>query len=285
MENVNREEAMEDFFDKLSTQLKNMTPDEKDDWILAQARILPEWKREDFYKSVCGSKKVIDMPERSEIDEFCEKVRNGEIAVEYETHYVEFDDFGNFHDDWEYDFYDPEQAMTFLSAVISGCHDLIVLEEYASAFEIFEEIIGLEFRIEDHPDTDDSCEDDFMDLDRAVNEGLLSLDREELLRDYVEACRHSISDCGKAAGKIAEILESELFEKCKVEECMEALQGDSLLEKIEKKLAEDLERYEKEFEENSRGDGYYWNEYRDRKRIRRIRELMEVFDGKREGTL
>ena len=31
-----------------------------------------------------------------------------------------------------------------------------------------------------------------------------------------------------------EILESELFEKCKVEECMEALQGDSLLEKIEK---------------------------------------------------
>ena len=122
MENINREEIMDDFFDKLRTQLKNMTPDEKDDWILAQAKILPEWKREDFYKSICGSKKVIDMPERSEIDEFCEKVRNGEIAVEYETHYVEFDDFGSFHDDWEYDFYDPEQAMTFLSAVISGCH-------------------------------------------------------------------------------------------------------------------------------------------------------------------
>lgn len=108
--------------------------------------------------------------------------------------------------------------MTFLSTVISGYHDLIVLEEYASVFEILEEIIGLEFRIEDYPDTDDSCGDDFMDLDRAVNEGLLSLDREVLLQDYVEACRHSISDCGKAAVKIAEALESELFEKGKVGE-------------------------------------------------------------------
>ena len=205
--------------------------------------------------------------------------------MEYETHYVEFDDFGSFHDDWEYDFYDPEQAMTFLSAVISGCHYLIVLEEYASAFEILEEIIGLEFHIEDHPDTDDSCEDDFMDLNRAVNEGLLSLDREELLRDYVEACRRSIGDCGKAAGKIAEALEGELFEKCNVGECMEILQGDSLREEMKRKLKEDLERYEGEFEENSRKDEYYWNEYRDRKRIRRIRGLMEVFDGKREETL
>lgn len=54
-----------------------------------------------------------------------------------------------------------------------------------------------------------------MDLDRAVNDGLLPLDREELLRDYVEACRRSVSDCGKAAGKIAEVLESELCKKCK----------------------------------------------------------------------
>ena len=157
--------------------------------------------------------------------------------------------------------------------------------EYASAFEILEEIIGLEFRIEDHPDTDDSCEDDFMDLDRAVNEGLLSLDREKLIRDYVEACRHSISDYGKAAGRIAGILESELFERCKVGECMEILQEDSLREEVKKKLKEDLERYEKKFEENSRRNGYYRNKYRDRKRIRRICGLMEAFDGKREGTL
>ena len=56
MENINREEVMDDFFDKLRTQLKNMTPDEKDDWTLAQARILPEWKRED--RRFCGAKRT-----------------------------------------------------------------------------------------------------------------------------------------------------------------------------------------------------------------------------------
>ena len=83
---------MDSFLDKVKEQLKKMTPAEKDAWILAQAKILPEGKQEDFYKSICGTKKVINMPERHEITEFCEKVRNGDITVEYETHYVEFDD-------------------------------------------------------------------------------------------------------------------------------------------------------------------------------------------------
>lgn len=33
----------------------------------------------------------IHMPKLSEIDEFCMKVKKGDISVEYETHYVEFD--------------------------------------------------------------------------------------------------------------------------------------------------------------------------------------------------
>lgn len=74
-----------------------MTEKEKDAWILSQAEILSEWKQEDFYKSICGTKKIIDMPEQDEIKAFCEKVRSGDIFVEYETHYVEFDDYGYFH--------------------------------------------------------------------------------------------------------------------------------------------------------------------------------------------
>ncbi len=72
-----------------------MTESEKDLWIISQAKLLPVWKQEDFYKSICGTKKVIDMPERDKITTFCEKVRNGDICVEYETHYVEFDDYGH----------------------------------------------------------------------------------------------------------------------------------------------------------------------------------------------
>ena len=58
---------MDRFLDKIKEQLMRMKENEKDEWILSQAKILPEWKQEDFYKSVCGSKKVIDMPERKEI--------------------------------------------------------------------------------------------------------------------------------------------------------------------------------------------------------------------------
>ena len=150
---------MVNFIEKINKQLKMMTEKEKDAWILSQAKILSEHKQEDFYKSICGTKLIINMPEQDEIKAFCEKVKIGDISVEYETHYVEFDDYGHFLDDWEEIFHDPAHAMSFVSSVIEGCHDLIILEEYENAFAILEDIIGLEFTIEDHPDSDDICND------------------------------------------------------------------------------------------------------------------------------
>lgn len=275
---------MDSFIDKIKKQLKLMTENEKDAWILSQAKILPDWKQEDFYKSICGIKKVINMPERSVIMAFCEKVRNGDICVEYETHYVEFDDYGHFHDDWEHDFYDPEHAMSFISSVIRGCHDLIVLEEYAPAFEILDDIIGLEFIIEDHPDTDDTCEDEFMDLDKAAHEGILSLNRDDLLRDYIESCRHSSKDSKYVAEKIVSAFEMELFKDCKTYYCITITGKDSLLAELKKKLEEDLKKFEKEFAKKSKKDKYYFGEFRDKERIRHINALIEYFGkiGKKE---
>ena len=93
----------------------------------------------------------------------------------------------------------PDNAMGFISSVIKGCHDLVVLEEFEAAFEILDEVLGLEFTIEDHPDTDDRCEDEFMDLDMAAHEGLISINRDELLKDYILACRNTINDIKQAA--------------------------------------------------------------------------------------
>lgn len=268
---------MDSFLDKIRKQLEQMSETEKDSWILAQAKILPVWKQEDFYKSICGTKKVIGMPERSEIAEFCEDVRNGDIIVEYETHYVEFDDYGHFRDDWEHDFHDPDHAMSFLSSVIKGCHDLIVLEEYGLAYEILDDMLGLEFTIEDHPDTDDSCGDEFMDLDMAAREGILTLNREDLLRDYIEACRNRLKDCRHMAEKIAAAFEMELFKDCKTDYCITITEKDPLLAELHKKLTEDLERFEKEFSEKSKKDKYYWGGFRDKERIRHLNELIEYF--------
>lgn len=98
---------MEHFMDKILTQLSIMSEEEKTEWIITQARLTAEWKQEDFYKSICGTKSIIDMPEKEKIDEYCQNVLNGTIVLQYETHYVEFDDYGHFHDDWEHEFYDP----------------------------------------------------------------------------------------------------------------------------------------------------------------------------------
>ena len=53
----------------------------------------------------------------------------------------------------------------------------------------------------------------------------ITLDAAEMLRDYVEACGRSTGDCGKAAGKIMGILESEMFERCKVGERIRRIRG------------------------------------------------------------
>lgn len=275
---------MDSFYDKIQKQLKKMTEQEKDAWILSQAKILPEWEQEGFYKSVCGTKKIIHMPELSEIDEFCRKAKNGDISMEYETHYVEFDDYGHFHDDWEHDFYDPDHAMIFLSSVFHGCHDLIVLEEYSQAFEILDEVITLEFAIVDHPDTDDTCQDEFMSLDMAAREGLISINRDELLADYILACRNAVSNKKLAAEKITAALEMELFEDSKAYSWAGITEKDPLLDEIKKKLADDLRRYEDEYTEKRNKDKYYWGEYRDQERIRHMNALTEFFGkiGKKE---
>lgn len=269
---------MDGFIDKIKKQLELMTENEKDEWILAQAKIFPNWKQEDFYKSICGTKKVINMPERSAITAFCEKVRNGDICVEYEAHYVEFDDYGHFHDDWEDDFHDPDHAMTFISSVIKGCHDLIVLEEYGSAFEILDDIIGLEFIIKDHPDTDDICADDFMDLDRAVREGILPLDRDDLLKDYIESCRHISKDSKYVAEKIVSAFEMELFKDCETYYCITITEKDPLLAELKNKLEDDLKKFCKEFAEKSKKDKYYLGVFSDKERIRHINALIEYFE-------
>ncbi len=270
---------MDNFIEKIQKQLQIMSEKEKDAWIISQAKISPEWRQEDFYKSICGMKKVIDMPERQEIDDFCEKVCNGEIAVEYETHYVEFDDYGHFHDDWEHEFHDPAHAMTFLSSVIRGCHDLIVLEEYAQAYELLDKVFGLEFAIEDHPNTDDTCEDEILDLYRAVREGILYIDTDKLLKDYIIACRNVEKDTEIAAKKLVSVLEMDIFRDCKLCACINISPKDPLLKLIKKTLAENLAGAEKEFSKKFSKDKYYFGQYRDQDHIKRIKSLIDYFAG------
>lgn len=101
--------------------------------------------------------------------------------------------------------------------------------------------------------TDDTCEDEFMDLDMAE--------------------------------KIVSAFEMELFKNCRTNYCITINEKDPLLAELKKKLEEDLKQFEKEFAEKSKKDKYYWGEFRDKERIRHISALIEYFEnhlGKKE---
>lgn len=135
------------FMDFICKKLQELSPARKDAWILEQAKMVSESARQDFIMSLTGEKKIIYMPTEAEIEEFCKKVQDGEIYVEYETHYYEFDSDGRYMDDWKIWHNDPKAAFTFLDRTFKGCHDLLRLGEYKLARKILDKICCLEFQV------------------------------------------------------------------------------------------------------------------------------------------
>lgn len=266
---------MDNFLMKIKEQLLIMTEAEKDAWIISQAKITAKYRQEDFYKCLCGKKRSLYMPEFEEIDAFCGKVRNGEIVVEYETHYMEFDEFGHYIDDWVQTYHDPSRAFYFIETVFSGCHDLIVLEEYEKAQKVLEKVLYLKFDIVDHIDTDDSCEDETFDLSDAVRNGLLSADCRQLLQDYVCACRMSLKKNQELARKIVDVFEMEMFEKYVPSQILEEQRESLLLPAIKLELETDLAEMKREQAESGKRDKYYYGYYKDRHTMERIRQMIE----------
>ena len=84
-----------DYLDKVKAQLKKMSLEEKDAWILTHAKLISNNKQNDFLMSLSGTKKIIDMPTLNDIDTLCTRIETGDIYLEYVTHYHEFDEDGN----------------------------------------------------------------------------------------------------------------------------------------------------------------------------------------------
>jgi len=175
------------FIKQVEEQLSKMSEAEKDAWILTQARLLSEGRQQDFLISLSDEKKIMYMPGQSEIEEFCEKVESGELYLEYETHYYEFDGEGNYKDDWEAWYNDPFEAMTFLNRIFRGCHDLLILNEYKTAADILDRVCGLEFKVEEAEDSEDYAADSLFTVLDADNEGMLSVNISDVGTDWVTA--------------------------------------------------------------------------------------------------
>lgn len=197
------------FVQETKKQLALMTQQEKDEWIITQAQLLNETKRQDFLKSLSREKLILYMPDNKIIDEFCKQVGEGKICLEYETHYYEFDDSGRYMDDWKVWYNDPNHAMFFIDNVFKGCHDLNKLGEYEQASRILGQICKLEFSIVEAENTDDfSTDKEPFTLDNAYEYGMLSTNRTEVVYDWLYAFYivHKDLDVKELAQKLVQIL-------------------------------------------------------------------------------
>lgn len=202
---------MDDFITKVKEQLNKMSEEEKTQWILSQAKITSSHLQDDFYKSLCRNKVSMILPEQSDIDQFIQRVNEGELVLLYETHYYEFDSEGHYYGDWDYQYNDPNDIMDYIQRIIIGCHQLVMLEKYKQAYEILEQIIHLQFIIEDDPDTDDCCEESSFDFSSVIEERVLSTDEEKLLSNYIVSCQKNLPT-EAVVRKLADIITMQAFQ-------------------------------------------------------------------------
>ena|GEM_PF-405583 len=178
---------MATFIELVKKQLGRMSEGKKEEWILDQAELVKEEKQQDFLMSLSGEKKIQYMPTWREIEEFCEKVENGMIYLEYETHYYEFDDNGRYMDDWKIWHNDPMEAMPFLNRSFRGCHDLLSLGEYKMVTDILNRVCHLEFAVVEAEESEDFEDDSPFTIVDAYEEGILSVDIRQIATDWIRA--------------------------------------------------------------------------------------------------
>ena len=70
-----------EYLDKVKAQLKKMSLEEKDAWILTQAKLISNYKQNDFLMSLSGTKKIINMPTLDDIDTLCTRIETGDIYL------------------------------------------------------------------------------------------------------------------------------------------------------------------------------------------------------------
>lgn len=234
-EKKKRLKIQKQFIHSVKEQLSLMSEEEKDEWIVLQAKLLSGKRYDDFMLSLTGKKKIQYMPDYDKIEEFFKKIKAKEIYLEYETWYCEFDSDGRYYDDWDDSFIDRYHIISFIDTLFTGTHDLILLEEYREALSLFEKIMELEIDIVESKNSEDgySSEDPFT-IETAYYHELLNTDKKQVMSDYVFAYymvnkKIDIKDLSKS---IFEILEKNNYSNILLSDIFDALEHKQLLKEI-----------------------------------------------------
>ncbi len=266
------------FIEYISKKLEELPISQKDAWILEQAKLAPQAERHDFIMSLTGEKKITYMPTETEIDVFCKRVWSGEIYVEYETHYYEFDSDGRYIDDWKVWHNDPLGAFSFLDRTFRGCHDLLRLGEYKLAWRLLDKVCRLEFQVVEAADSEDFEGDSLFTIAEAEKEQKLSMDIYEIGYDWLEALLlvHDEEEDLKFAEDFLEILQGEICRKLNPSDFI-GLISERILDYLKNTLEREIKEIDASLKEFSE-ERQHWRKKSalEKKRARKQHLLLDI---------
>ncbi len=207
-----------EYLDKVKAQLKKMSLEEKDAWILTQAKLISNYKQNDFLMSLSGTKKIINMPTLDDIDTLCTRIETGDIYLEYITHYHEFDEDGSYMDDWVVWYNDPFSILPIMRRIFVGCHQLVVLEEYQTVYDLLSRIFELKFFIQEGENSEDAPEEEYIELSDSKIKEELSYNLDKAAADWIISFMYlttELSDKDRAE-KLIKMLETSISKNLKL---------------------------------------------------------------------
>ncbi|MCK9268629.1 MAG: hypothetical protein M0P14_07950, partial [Alkaliphilus sp.] len=171
-----------EFMKTIDKKLSAMSEQEKTIWIRNMARTTREHKRIEFLDSLDEKQKYSQIVyEKDGIEEWCEKIEDGEIYFECKGYEVYGENYWD--NDYEYDYYDIFQINENLSKAYDVAKSLLFQKEYNEALLLYNRLLDLQFFVIDR----DIEEYNEMELGDIISEGLITLDFREIVLNLMYA--------------------------------------------------------------------------------------------------
>ena len=151
-----------EFMKAVEEKLFNMSEEEKTKWIYNKARIVKESQREEVLNSL--DKEPDYNPtiyEKDKIEQWCEKVEEGEIYFECSGYEVYGESYWD--SDYEYDYYDPFRIIDSLYDIFQIAENLLFQKRYIESHKLNNRILNMSYFVSDR-DTGDWNELDFEEV-------------------------------------------------------------------------------------------------------------------------
>lgn len=170
-----------EFIKAVDKKLATMDEREKEKWIHNLARTIQENERCKFLNSLNGENNCGEIIyDIKEIQEWCEKIQNGDIY--FECSYCEV--YGeNYWRDYSYEYYDTYEIGKKLTFAFQVAEDLLYQKKYEKASVLYNLLIDMVFQAYDS-DSEEIME---LGIEELVDENLVSLNLKKIVLNLLYA--------------------------------------------------------------------------------------------------